>query len=99
MRGNTVRNAAAGDFIFTGEYEEKYEIDIEIKVIKRLHKFWLYQCKSCGQLVRTGIDPSLRAACQYGASLQALSLSLMNTTNAAINKVPLLISGLTDGEV
>ena len=87
------------DLIFTGEYEEKYEIDIEVKVVKRRHKFWLYQCKSCGQLVRTGIAPSLRAGCQYGAALKALSLSLMNTTNAAINKVPLLISGLTDGEV
>lgn len=87
------------DFSFTGEYEEKYEIDIEVKVIKRLHKFWLYQCGNCGQIVRTGIDPSLRAGCQYGAALQALCLSLMNTTNAAINKVPLLISGLTDGKV
>lgn len=88
-----------GDFSFTGEYEEKYEIDIEIKVIKRLHKFWLYRCENCGQIVRTGIAPSLRAGCQYGATLQAFALSLMNTTNAAINKVPLLISGLTDGEV
>lgn len=87
------------DFFFTGEYEEKYEIDIEVKAIKRLHKFWLYQCRNCGQIVRTGTAPSLRAGCQYGANLQALSLSLMNTTNAAINKVPLLISGLTDGEV
>ena len=88
-----------GDFSYTGEYEEKYEIDIEIKVIKRLHKFWLYRCENCGQTVRTGIAPSLRAGCQYGATLQAFALSLMNTTNAAINKVPLLISGLTDGEV
>ncbi|MFG6355873.1 MAG: hypothetical protein K1W26_03460, partial [Acetatifactor sp.] len=37
--------------------------------------------------------------CQYGAALQAFSLSLMNTANAAINKVPLLIDGLTGGEV
>lgn len=88
-----------GNFRVTGEYEEKYEIDIEIKVIKRLHKFWLYRCENCGQIVRTGIAPSLRSECQYGATLQAFALSLMNTTNAAINKVPLLISGLTDGEV
>lgn len=87
------------DFIFTGEYEEKYEIDIEVKVIKRLHKYWLYQCGNCGQVVRSGIAPSLRAGCQYGPALQALCLSLMNTTNAAMNKVPLLISGMTDGEV
>lgn len=87
------------DLTFTGEYEEKYEIDIEVKVIKRLHKYWLYQCRDCGQVVRTGIDPSHRAECQYGAAVQALSLSLMNTANAAINKVPLLVDGLTGGEV
>lgn len=55
------------DFFFASEYEEKYEIDIEVKVIKRLHKFWLYQCRGCGQIVRTGIVPSLRGGCQYGA--------------------------------
>ena len=97
--GEFCPECGCGDFTFTGECEEKYEIDIEVKVIKRLHKFWVYQCRNCGQIVRTGIDPALRAECQYGAFLQALSLSLMNTTNAAINKVPLLISGLTDGEV
>ena len=40
-----------------------------------------------------------RAECQYGANVQAICLSLMNTTNAAINKVPMLIEGLTKGEV
>lgn len=88
--GEVCPKCGCGDFSFTGEYEEKYEIDIEVKVIKRLHKFWLYQCRNCGQIVRTGIDPALRAGCQYGATLQALALSLMNTTNAAINKVPQL---------
>lgn len=88
-----------GDLSFTGEYEEKYEIDIEINVKKRLHKFWLYECANCGEIVRSGIDPSLRAECQYGPAIQAFALSLMNTTNAAINKVPLLLSGMTDGDV
>lgn len=97
--GEECPSCGGDDFIFTGEYEGKYEIDIEVKVIKRLHKYWLYQCRNCGQVVRSGIDPSLRAGCQYGPALQALCLSLMNTTNAAMNKVPLLISGMTDGEV
>lgn len=97
--GKVCPTCGSEDFTFTGEYEEKYEIDIEVRVIRRLHKYWLYQCGNCGQIVRTGIDPAHRAECQYGAVLQVLSLSLMNTTNAAINKVPLLIDGLTDGEV
>lgn len=87
------------NFTYTGEYEEKYEYDIAIKVIKRLHKYWLYSCNDCGEIIRAGIAPNLRAECQYGAGVQALSLSLMNTANAAINKVPMLISGLTEGEL
>lgn len=87
------------NFIYTGEYEERYEIDVEVIVKKKLHKFWLYQCNDCGEIVRAGIDPNLRAECQYGPTVQAIALSLMNTTNAAINKVPLLLSGMTNGEV
>lgn len=68
-------------------------------VIKRLHKYWVYECRNCGERVRTGIDPNLRAECQYGPKVQAFALSLMNTTNAAINKVPLFISGITGGEL
>lgn len=89
----------SSDFTYTGEWEGKYEYDIDIKVIKRLHKYWKYRCNNCGEIVRTGIAPNLRAECQYGANVQALALSLMNTTNAAINKVPLLLNGLTKGEI
>ena len=89
----------SGKFTFTGEYEEKYEYDVKVEVIKRLHKYWIYICNDCGETVRTGIAPNLRAECQYGAGVQALALSLMNTTNAAINKVPTLLKGLTNGEI
>ncbi len=87
------------NLIYTGEYEEKYEIDIEVNVKKKLHKFFLYQCGDCGEVVRTGIEPNLRAECQYGPMVQATALSLMNTTNAAMNKTVLLLSGMTGGEV
>ena len=87
------------DFAYTGEYEEKYEYDIEIKVKKILHKYWLYQCTDCGEIVRSGIDPNLRGGCQYGAMVQALALSLMTTSNTAINKVPVHLSGITNGEI
>lgn len=43
------------NLIYTGEYEERYEIDIEIIVKKKLHKFWKYQCMDCGETVRAGI--------------------------------------------
>lgn len=87
------------DLVYTGKYEEKYEVDIEIKVKKVLHKFWIYQCNACGELVRTGINPNLWAECQYGPMVQTVVLSLMNTTNAAINKVPVHLCGITGGEI
>ena len=92
-------NCGCDKLIPTGEYENKDEIDIEVIVKKTRHKYAIHRCECCGQRVRTGIQPNHRAECQYGANVQAICLSLMNTTNAAINKVPMLIEGLTKGEV
>ena len=96
---DTCPRCGSDDLRFTGEYEEKYEIDIEVKIKKTLHKYWLYECGECGEILRTGIEPWHRAECQYGPVLQAFALSMMNTANAAMNKVPLMISGMTNGEV
>ena len=68
-------------------------------VTKVLHKYGLFYCAECGEIVRTAIDPNHRSECSYGSMVQAIALSLMNTTNAAINKVPLFLSGITDGEI
>lgn len=87
------------DLVFTGEYEDKFEVDIEIKVIKRKHRYWVYECQMCGERVRSGIDPNHRAECQYGVTVQAISLAMMNSVNSAINKVPLFLSGITNREV
>lgn len=97
--GEICPSCGSENLVYTGEHEEKYEVDIEIRVKKVLHKFWICQCDDCGELVRTGIDPGLRAECQYGPVVQAVALSLMNTANAAINKVPVHLSGITGGEI
>ena len=86
------------NLVYTGRYEEKYEYEIEVKTKKILHKYWLYECFDCGEIVRTGIDPNHHAECSYGPMVQATALSLMNTMNSAINKVPLFISAITNGE-
>ena len=90
---------ASETLTYTGEFEDKYEYDVEIIVKKVLHKYWLYRCDNCGEIVRDSIAPNLRAECQYGSNVQAMALSLMNTTNAAINKVQMFLSGITDGEI
>lgn len=97
--GAACPSCGSGKLIYTGEKEEKYEYDIEIRTIKRRHVYYTYMCEDCGRTVRAENDPSLRGDCHYGPEVQALALSMMNTTNAAINKVPLMINGLTGGEL
>lgn len=100
LRENEVcPTCGSSEFIYTGKCEDKYEIDVEIHVKKTHHKIWLYECRKCGEIVKSGKAPELWAECQYGPKVQAIALSLMNTTNAAINKVPMLLSGLTNGEI
>ena len=92
-------SCGSGQFTYTGRYEEKYEVDVEVKVLKALHKVWLYQCDNCGEIIKSSMGPSYHAECQYGPMVQATALSLMNTTNAAINKVPMFLAGLTNGDI
>ena len=87
------------DYAFTGGREAKYEIDIQINVVKTRHEFYIYECKDCGAYFRTGIAPTLRAQCQYGPITQAVALSLMDTVNAPINKVRTFLSGLTGEQI
>ena len=100
LRGDEVcPSCGSGQFTYTGRYEEKYEVDVEVKVLKTLHKVWLYQCDNCGEIIKSSMGPSYHAECQYGPMVQATALSLMNTTNAAINKVPMFLAGLTNGDI
>ena len=98
-QGSVCPGCGGDQFTYTGEWEEKYEYDIEVRVKKILHKYWVYRCETCGEEVRSRIDPALRADCQYGPALQAVALSLMNTSNSPINKVPLHLSGITAGAI
>ncbi len=84
---------------FTGKYEDRYEVDFQTRVIYRRHRYYLYECLACGEEVYSGAGPAFWAKCQYGPNVQAFALSLMNTANAAMNKVPVILSGMTRGEI
>ena len=99
QRGEVCPKCGSGELVYTGDYEEKYEIDVEVKVNKTLHKYWIYECSGCGELVRTGIAPGHLGSCQYGANVQATALSLMNTCNVPMNKVVAYLEGMTLGEI
>lgn len=88
-----------GTLVDTGETESKDEFDVRITVVKRRHNYHIYECVDCGARVRLQIDNSLKEPNQYGANLQATALSLLATGNVAINKVCMLINGMTDGQM
>ena len=92
-------DCGGGNFVPTGEAETKYEYDIEVKVARRRHVYYYYQCLDCGTQFRAVIDSRLKEGCQYGSMIQAVALSLMDTVNAPVNKVGMFLSGLTAGEL
>ena len=87
------------DLIYTGEYKDHYEYDVTVKVIKRLHRYYLYRCLFCDETVKSAEGPDFRSQCQYGPGVQALALSLMNTVNASMNKTALFLKGITGDEI
>lgn len=87
------------NFMPTGDYEVKYEYDVEIKVKKIKHVFYYYLCLDCGTEFSSAYPPNLKGDVQYGSGLQALALSLTNTVNAAMNKTSMFLRGITRGEL
>ena len=87
------------DFEFTGETEDRYETEVEVKVKKVKHKFYVYRCTECGQIVICRTQPEKRTKSRYGANVQALILFLINVMNSSMNKVPRFLEGVSNGEI
>lgn len=83
----------------TGDVEFKDEFDVKVTVVKRRHHYHIYECADCGVNVRLQIAKNLKEPNQYGKDLQAAALSFMVTGNVAINKVCMLINGMSDGQI
>ena len=92
-------HCGSNDLIYSGKYEDHFEYDVEVKVIKRRHRYYLYLCQLCGTLVKSAEGPDFRSQCQYGSNVQAIALSLMNTVNAPMNKAGLFLAGITGEEI
>lgn len=84
---------------YTGNDITKDETDIEVRTIKRRHRFGIYRCRCCGKEVHMPIPNNLKEENQYGATVQATALSLMNSCNTAMNKTGDFLSGITDADV
>lgn len=79
--------------------KERDELDYEIKIIKRRHKFYEYECKECGAIVKSEIPSYLHAENNYGANLKALCSTLTNYGFVSYNRTRKIVCGLTNGEI
>lgn len=83
----------------TNESINKDELNYEVVVIKKRHKFPIYECEKCGHKFHQPVPDKLKEENQYGSNVQALSLSFMNIGNVSVNKVRKMIYGLSEEEV
>lgn len=91
--------SCGGKLVDNGEIVAKDEYDVEIRTVKKRHEYHVCRCTVCGNEARRPIPKNLKEPNQYGSTVQALALSLMNTGNVAINKVRTLLYGMTDGDM
>lgn len=95
----TCPTCGGNNFIFTGEKETSYEVDIKITVHRTKHVYYVYKCADCGATVRSSQAPDFNSQVQYGPNVQAIALSLLDTVNSSMNKIPLFLSAVTNGQI
>jgi len=83
----------------TGKTIDKDELDYEVVVVKRRHKFAVCRCEECGHEFHDPIPTDLKEDNQYGSRVRALTLSLMNIGNVSVNKVRKMVYGLSEEEI
>ena len=87
-----------------GELEEigcddKDELDYEVKIVRKRHKYRRYRCKKCGKESRAHVENRLKEKCQYGSTLQAMILALLDLGYVSVNRVKKLIGGFFSGQL
>ena len=76
------------------EAEIKDEADYEVRIIKKRHRFRKYLCKKCGKIVRAPIPQQLKEQNQYGPSLQAMALALVDLGFVSVSRAQEIVSGI-----
>lgn len=89
---DTCPDCGSEDLVFI-EKREKDIIDYEVRVIKKRHYFWVYQCRGCGHTVHSPIPCHLKESIQYGPNIQALGLALQDIGFVSINRTRKLMDG------
>ena len=79
--------------------DEKDELDYEVKIIKKRHKYPRYRCRICGKESRAYVENRLKEKCQYGSALQAMILALLDLGFVSVNRVKKLLGGFFSGQL
>lgn len=77
----------------------KDEFDYEVVLVKKRHRYPVYQCTQCHKTTQAPIPNHLKEENQYGSRVQAMALTFMNEGNVSIKKTREMIEGFTFGEV
>ncbi|MEI3612781.1 hypothetical protein [Pseudogracilibacillus sp. SO30301A] len=77
----------------------KDEFDYEVVLVKKRHRFPVYQCTNCHKKTHTPTPVRLKEENQYGPHVQAMALTFMNEGNVSINKTQEMIKGFTFSEM
>ena len=77
----------------------KDEIDYEVRVIKRRHKYPEYRCSRCGKIVHSPIPNHLKEHCQYGNTAKAMILALLDLGFVSVNRTKKLMKGFFSGAI
>lgn len=80
-------------------YDEKDELDYEVHVVKKRHLFHKYRCRICGKESRAPVPNRLKEKCQYGSSLQAMILALLDLGFVSVNRIKKLLRGFFSGQL
>lgn len=80
-------------------HDDKDELDYEVKVVKKRHRYPRYKCKNCGKESRARVENRLKEKCQYGASLQAMILALLDLGFVSVSRVKKLLGGFFSGQL
>lgn len=80
------------NLVFIDE-KAKDEIDYEVRIIKRRHRFFIYKCQDCGKIVHSPIPLHLKEPIQYGSAIKTMILALLDLGYISINRVKKIMDG------
>ena len=78
---------------------EKDVIDYEVRIIKKRHYFYVYQCNNCGKTVHSPIPLHLKEPVQYGSAIQAMILALLDLGYISINRTKKMVDGILGNKI